>query len=184
MTQTTLIIAGIIILVVILTIVGLLSRYRKCPSDELLVVYGKVGGTKAAKIYPGGGVFVWPVIQDYKTMSMKPFQINSEVVGPDLGMITTHIRVALTTAISQDPSIQQNAATRFLSASPKEITDQLRTIFEGEVRLILASMSIEQINSDRDSFKAKVHDNLGNELAKVGYAITNINIQEIWDEAS
>ena len=175
MQLTTLIIAGVAVLLVILTIVGLLSRYRKCPSDQLLVVFGKVGGKSAAKIYPGGGVFVWPVIQDYKVMSMKPFQINSEVVGPDSGMIQTHVKVALTTAISQDPAIQQNAAARFLSADKQEIQKQIQTILEGEVRLIIASLSIEEINSNRDAFKTKVKDSLGNELAKIGYDITNIN---------
>lgn len=182
MTLTTLIIAGVIVLLVILTIIGLLSRYRKCPSDQLLVVYGKVSGKSAAKIYPGGGVFVWPVIQDYKIMSLKPFQITSEVVGPDSNMIRTHVNVALTTAISQEITVQQNAAARFLSASVNEIQGQIRTILEGEVRLIIASMSIEEINSDRDAFKAKVKDCLGNELAKIGYDIINVNIQEITDE--
>lgn len=182
MTQTTLIIAGIIVLLVVLTIVGLLSRYRKCPSDQLLVVYGKVGGTSAAKMYPGGGVFVWPVIQDYKTMSMRPFQIISSVEGPDKNTIRTRVKVALTTAISQDSSIQQNAATRFLSANESEVQDQLKTILDGSIRLIIASMSVEELNSDRDAFKTKVNENLGNELSKVGYDITNINIQEISDE--
>lgn len=182
MTLTTLIIAGVVVLLVILTIVGLLSRYRKCPSDQLLVVFGKVGGKSSAKIYPGGGVFVWPVIQDYKIMSLKPFQITSEVVGPDSGMIKTHVNVALTTAISQETATQQNAAARFLSAGANEIVSQIKTILEGEVRLIIASMSIEEINSDRDAFKAKVKDCLGNELAKIGYDIINVNIQEITDE--
>ena len=182
MTLTTLIITGIIVLLVILTIIGLLSRYRKCPSDQLLVVFGKVSGKSAAKIYPGGGVFVWPVIQDYKVMSLRPFQINSEVIGPDSGMIQTHVKVALTTAISQDPTIQQNAAARFLSANSDEITRQIKTILEGEVRLIIASLSIEEINSNRDAFKTKVKDSLGTELNKIGYDITNINIQEITDE--
>ena len=167
MTVTTLVIVGIIVFLVILTIVGLLSRYRKCPSDQLLVVYGKVSGKSAAKIYPGGGVFVWPVIQDYKTMSLRPFQINSEVIGPDSGMIQTHVKVALTTAVSQDPAIQQNAAARFLSANADEIVRQIKTILEGEVRLIIASMSIEDINSNRDAFKSKVKDSLGNELNKI-----------------
>ena len=90
--MTTMIIAGVVVLLVILTIIGLLSRYRKCPSD--LVVFGKVGGKSAAKMYPGGGVFVWPVIQDYKTMSMKPIQINSEIVGPDSNKIITHQNVS------------------------------------------------------------------------------------------
>ena len=182
MTLTTVIILGVIVLLVVLTIIGLLSRYRKCPSDQLLVVFGKVSGKSAAKIYPGGGVFVWPVIQDYKVMSLRPFQINSEVIGPDSGMIQTHVKVALTTAISQDPAIQQNAAARFLSANSDEITRQIKTILEGEVRLIIASLSIEEINSNRDAFKTKVKDSLGTELNKIGYDITNINIQEITDE--
>ena len=113
MTLTSIIIASIIVLLVILTIIGLLSRYRKCPSDQLLVVFGKVGGSSAAKMYPGGGVFVWPVIQDYKTMSMRPLQIKSSIEGPDKNTIRTKVMVALTTAISQDPAIQQNAAARF-----------------------------------------------------------------------
>lgn len=181
MQLTTLIIAGVAVLLVILTIVGLLSRYRKCPSDQLLVVYGKVGGKSAAKMYPGGGVFVWPIVQDYRTMSMRPFQIGSSVEGPDKNLIQTQVKVALTTAISQDPTIQQNAATRFLSASVSDVQSQLKTILDGGIRLIIASMSVEELNSDRDAFKTKVNEILGNELAKVGYDITNINIQEITD---
>ena len=179
---TTLIISGVIVLLVILTIVGLLSRYRKCPSDQLLVVFGKIGGKSAAKMYPGGGVFVWPVIQDYKTMSMKPIQINSEIVGPDSNKIRTHVTVALTTAISTVPNIQQNAAMRFLSADKGEIQGQIKTILDGSIRLVIASMSVEELNSDREAFKIKVNENLSNELAKVGFEITNINIQEITDE--
>lgn len=181
MQLTTLIIAGVAVLLVILTIVGLLSRYRKCPSDQLLVVYGKVGGKSAAKMYPGGGVFVWPIVQDYRTMSMRPFQIGSSVEGPDKNLIQTQVKVALTTAISQDPTVQQNAATRFLSASVSDVQSQLKTILDGGIRLIIASMSVEELNSDRDAFKTKVNEILGNELAKVGYDITNINIQEITD---
>lgn len=182
MTLTTMIIAGVIVLLVILTIIGLLSRYRKCPSDQLLVVFGKIGGSSAAKMYPGGGVFVWPVIQDYKTMSMRPLQIISSIEGPDKNTIKTKVMVALTTAISQDPAIQQNAAARFLSATEGEISGQLKTILDGSIRLIIASMSVEELNADRDAFKTKVNENLSNELSKIGYDITNINIQEITDD--
>ena len=182
MTTTTLIIVGILVFLTIMTIIGLLSRYRKCPSDQLLVVFGKVGGSSAAKMYPGGGVFVWPVIQDYKTMSMRPLQIKSSIEGPDKNTIRTKVMVALTTAISQDPTIQQNAAARFLSATEEEIAGQLKTILDGSIRLIIASMSVEELNADRDAFKTKVNENLSNELSKVGYDITNINIQEITDD--
>lgn len=43
MTTETLIVAGVIVLLVVLTFIGLLSRYRKCASDEILVVFGKAG---------------------------------------------------------------------------------------------------------------------------------------------
>lgn len=46
MEMTSLIIVGVVVLVAIITIIGILSRYRKCKSDELLVVYGKTGSHK------------------------------------------------------------------------------------------------------------------------------------------
>lgn len=183
MNLTLIIIIGVIVLLVILTVFGLLSRYRKCPSDQLLVVFGKLAGNKkAAKVYPGGGVFVWPFIQDYKTMSMLPFQIPSHVVGPDKGMVTTHVDIALTTGISADPTNQLNAVNRFLTAKPSEIQDQIKTILDGAIRDIVASMPIEDLNSNRDKFKEEVFSSLADKLTKIGYEIIDINIQRIMDE--
>lgn len=85
-----------LIIVVLVAIIGILSRYRKCKSDELLVVYGKTGShkekvserdakgnlvdreveIKTAKVYHGGAAFVWPIIQGYEVMSMQPIQLN------------------------------------------------------------------------------------------------------------
>lgn len=63
MTQEMLIMAAILVAVILLTFIGILSRYRKCKSDEVLVVYGKTGGEKkSAKLYHGGAAFVWPII--------------------------------------------------------------------------------------------------------------------------
>ena len=50
MDEQILIYAAILIAVIVLTIVGILSRYRKCKSDEVLVVYGKTGDKKSAKL--------------------------------------------------------------------------------------------------------------------------------------
>ena len=65
MDEQILIYAAILVAVIVLTIVGILSRYRKCKSDEVLVVYGKTGDKKSAKLYHGGAAFVWPIIQGY-----------------------------------------------------------------------------------------------------------------------
>ena len=54
MTQEMLIMAAILVAVILLTFIGILSRYRKCKSDEVLVVYGKTGGDKkSAKLNHG-----------------------------------------------------------------------------------------------------------------------------------
>lgn len=178
-------------LLVIATIWTLLSRYRRSAPDELLVVYGKAGKVineegktfvTPSKIIQGGGTFVWPIIQDFKKMSMQPIQIKQKVDGVDAAFIPMHLPVVLTTGISQDKMIQQNAATRFLSATPQEIENQISEILLGETRAIMATMTIEEINADRNSFLGKVRESLEQELAKVGYDVTNINISEITDD--
>ena len=183
---------GVGALIVVLTIWGLLSRYRRSAPDELLVGVGKAGKVKTedgkevmtpSKIIQGGGAFVWPIIQDFKKMSMAPIQIKVTVDGIDSQAIPMHLPVVLTTAISQDKLIQQNAATRFLSASPQEIQKQISEILIGETRAIMATMLIEEINADRNTFLGKVRESLEQELTKVGYDVTNINISEITDDA-
>lgn len=193
----TLILIGGAILLGIVTIWAILSRYRRSAPDELLVVFGKSGKMKVqdadgkdktivvpSKIIQGGGAFVWPIIQDFKKMSMAPIQIKVTVDGIDSQAIPMHLPVVLTTAISRDKEIQQNAATRFLSAKPEEIHKQVSEILVGETRAIMATMLIEEINAERDKFLNKVRGSLEQELAKVGYDVTNINISEITDDAN
>ena len=191
-TIISLVLIAVVAIVVIGTIWGLLSRYRRSAPDELLVVFGKAGKMKTedgktivtpSKIIQGGGAFVWPIIQDFKKMSMKPIQIKVNVDGIDSQAIPMHLPVVLTTAISQDKLIQQNAATRFLSANPAEVERQISEILVGETRAIMATMLIEEINADRNTFLGKVRESLEQELTKVGYELTNINISEITDDA-
>ena len=188
----TLSLIGVAAIIVVLTVWGLLTRYRRSAPDELLVVFGKAGKVKTedgktvatpSKIIQGGGCFVWPIIQDWKKMSMKPIQMKVTVDGIDSQAIPMHLPVVLTTAISQDKIIQQNAATRFLSAQPGEIERQISEILIGETRAIMATMLIEEINADRNKFLTQVRESLEQELTKVGYELTNINISEITDDA-
>ena len=70
MTQEMLIMAAILVAVILLTFIGILSRYRKCKSDEVLVVYGKTGGEKkSAKLYHGGAAFVWKAATEVRENS-------------------------------------------------------------------------------------------------------------------
>lgn len=180
-------------IIFVITVWGILARYRRAAPDELLVVFGKSGKVKLedgkevitpSKIIQGGGAFVWPIIQDYKKMSMAPIQIKVPVEGIDSQAIPMSLPVVLTTAISTDKVVQQNAATRFLSANQNEIQKQIQEILVGETRAIMATMPIEDINADRTSFLSKVRESLEQELTKIGFEVTNINISEITDTAN
>lgn len=199
MEMTSLIIVGV---VAIITIIGILSRYRKCKSDELLVVYGKTGShkekvserdakgnlvdreveIKTAKVYHGGAAFVWPIIQGYEVMSMQPIQLNLVLKN---ALSAQNIRVTIpttvTVAISQEPLIMQNAANRLLGADDDVKESLISDIVYGQMRLVIASMTIEELNSDRDKFLAQARDNINTELNKLGLYL--MNISDIQDAA-
>ena len=120
------IIAGVIALLLILTVIGVLSRYKKCRSDEVLVVYGKTSGKTSAKCYHGGAAFVWPVIQGYAVMDMKPMQIQCDLENAlSLQKIEVKVPTVVTVAISEKPEIMQNAAVRLLGLSEQGKIDQI-----------------------------------------------------------
>ena len=179
------ILAAILAVVVILTVIGILSRYRKCKPDEVLVVYGKTGGEKkSAKLYHGGAAFVLPIIQSYDILSMKPMQIDCRLTG---ALSSQNIRVdvptTITVAISTDPDIMQNAAERLLGMHDEEKENLITDIVYGQMRLIIADMTIEELNADRDKFLDKARKNIDNELNKLGLYLLNINISDIRDAA-
>lgn len=176
---------AILILVVILAFVGILSRYRKCKSDEVLVVYGKTAGTKSAKLYHGGAAFVWPIIQGYDFLSMKPLQIDCKLTGAISAQnIRVDVPTTITVAISTDPEVMQNAAERMLGLTIEDKQNLITDVVYGQMRLVIADMTIEELNSDRDKFLTKVRDNIDTELRKFGLYLMNINISDIRDAAN
>lgn len=125
-----------------------------------------------------------PVIQDWAKMSLKPIQIQVNVTGVSSQMIKVTIPVTLTTGIGTTQTLMQNAASRFLTAKTSEISDQIKDILIGEVRSLMATMTIEEINADRIKFIGKAKENIETELNKVGFSIININNADISDDAN
>ena len=186
MTQEMLIMAAILVAVILLTFIGILSRDRKCKSDEVLVVYGKTGGDKkSAKLYHGGAAFVWPIIQGYEFLSMKPMQIECKLTGAlSAQNIRVDVPTTITVAISTDPEVMQNAAERMLGLTMDDKQNLITDVVYGQMRMVIADMTIEELNSDRDKFLAKVKDNIDTELRKFGLYLMNINISDIRDAAN
>ncbi len=173
-----------IIVILVFLIVFLASRFKRCPSDKILVVFGKVGGQQASKCIHGGAMLVWPLIQDYSYMSLTPITINIPLRNA-LSMQNIRIDVpsTFTVGISTDPAIMQNAAERLLQLRFGDIEGMAREIIFGQLRLTVASLTIEQINQDRESFLTSIRKNVEPELNKIGLYLINVNITDITDES-
>jgi flotillin len=159
------------------------SRYRRCPSDKILVIYGKTGGGSANCI-AGGAAFVWPVIQDYEYMDLTPISIDVDLKSAlSKQNIRVNVPSRFTVAISNEPGVMTNAAERLLGKMTNEIRDIAKDIIFGQLRLVVAMMDIEEINADRDKFLSNVSSNVGAELRKIGLTLINVNVTDIQDES-
>lgn len=173
----------IFVVVVFITIAAVIRRYRRCPSDKILVVYGKTGGGSARCIH-GGGKFIWPIIQDYAYLNLTPISIDANLTN---ALSRQNIRVDVpcrfTVGISTEADSMNNAAERLLGLSSNEIQELARDILFGQLRLVIATMSIEEINSDRDKFLENISKNVEVELKKIGLRLINVNVTDIKDES-
>lgn len=183
-----LLVVAVAVLFIFILIFSLFSRYKRCPSDKILVVYGKVGsnseGNLSAKCIHGGAAFIWPIIQDFSFLDLTPMSIE---VNLTKALSKQNIRVDVpskfTVGISTEPGIMENAAERLLGLKPQDIHSLANDIILGQMRLVVAMMDIEEINNNRDKFLSNVASNVEAELKKIGLKLINVNITDIKDES-
>ena len=177
------------IVVVFIFLVSLFKRYKRCPSDRILVVYGKVGKnaaehTRTAKCIHGGAAFIWPVIQDYSFLDLTPISIEVNLTS---ALSKQNIRVDVpsryTVGISTEPAVMMNAAERLLGMQRPQIHELAKDIILGQMRLVVAMMDIEEINNNRDKFLQNIANNVEAELNKIGLKMINVNVTDIKDES-
>ena len=166
-------------------IIFFMLRYRRCPSDQILVVYGKVAGAnKSAKCIHGGGTLVWPLFQDYEYLYLTPMTIGIPLTGAlSKQNIRVNVPSSFTVQVSPDENIMGNAAICLLGQSQEQIEDMARNIIFGQLRLTVASLTIEEINQNRDHFLQVISSNVEPELNKIGLQLINVNVTDITDEA-
>ncbi|MDR2147358.1 MAG: flotillin family protein [Tannerella sp.] len=174
------IVAAVFVFVIV---AALFSRFKRCPSDKILVVYGKTGGSSAKCIH-GGGAFIVPVIQDYAFLDLKPISIEANLTN---ALSKQNIRVDVpcrfTIAVSTEPQHMNSAAERLLGLSQGQIQELAKDMLFGQLRLVIATMTIEEINSDRDKFLDSISNNVDTELRKIGLKLINVNVTDISDES-
>lgn len=180
---------AVLIILLVFLLLGmfafLVKRYKRCPSDRILVIYGKVGGSgRTAKCVHGGAAFIIPIIQDYEFLDLTPIPIE---IGLENALSKQNIRVNVPSrfmvAISTDPGVMQNAAERLLGLTQAEIRHLAADIIFGQLRVVIATMDIEEINSDREKFLVNVSSSVEHELRKIGLKLINVNVTDITDDA-
>ncbi len=178
-----------VVLIIFMLFITIVSRYKKCPSDKIMVIYGKVGNnadgtSRTAKCIHGGAALVWPVVQSFEYLDLTPMSINVDLKS---ALSKQNIRVdvpsSFTVGISTEPGIMQNAAERLLGLRMPEIQELAKDIIFGQLRLVIATMDIEEINTDRDKFLDAVSGNVESELKKIGLRLINVNVTDINDES-
>src|SRR5688572_23920087 len=188
MAENLLLIVAIAVVFLFILVFSMFRRYKRCPSDRILVVYGKVGknaeGSLTAKCIHGGAAFIWPIIQDYSFLDLTPISLEVNLTS---ALSKQNIRVDVpsrfTVGISTEPAVMQNAAERLLGMQRPEIHDLAKDIILGQMRLVVAMMDIEEINNNRDKFLANIAGNVEAELNKIGLKMINVNVTDIKDES-
>ena len=178
----SLIVAGVLILVV--SVIRIMRWFVRCPSNRILCVYGKISGGRSVRCYQGGFQIVWPLIQEARFLDLTPMSIHVPLKGAlSLQNIRINIPATFTIAISTEPDVTNNAAVRLLDLDERQIQSMATEIITGQLRLTIASLTIEQINQDREKFLESIRHHLEPELKKIGLSLINVNVTDITDES-
>ncbi|UCG89448.1 MAG: flotillin family protein [Gemmatimonadota bacterium] len=175
---------GSVALLFLFFLVFVVKQYKRCPSNRVLVIYGKVGANRAAQCLHGGGKFVLPLLQDYAFLNLEPMVIDIPLQGAlSLNNIRVNVPATFTVGISTDAVLMNAAAERLLHLSEAKVQEQAQDIILGQLRLVIATLSIEEINKDREKFMSLINENVTEEINKIGLALINVNIRDITDES-
>ena len=179
---TTMIFATVLVLVAVTIFFA--QRYKRCPPDKVMVIYGRTDKGRPSRTIHGGAALVWPLIQDYAYLPLTPITINIDLRNAlSLQNIRINVPSTFTIGISIEDNIMQNAAQRLLGLKMEDIERMAEEIILGQLRLTVASLTIEQINQDRDNFLERINNNVEKELEKVGLRLINVNIVDITDDS-
>lgn len=160
------------------------TRFKRCPSDKILVIFGRVGRGQSARCIHGGGALILPLVQDYAYLDLTPMTISIPLQNAlSYQNIRINVPSTFTVGVSTQPGIMTNAAERLLNLHKDEVEEMAKEIIFGQLRLTIASLTIEQINQDRESFLESIRKNVTPELNKIGLYLINVNITDITDSS-
>ena len=172
------IIAAVVIALVVLIIA---TGYVKAPPDQAFIISGL---SRDPKIISGGSGIRIPVLQrvDKLYLGQMSVDIKTEQAVPTNDFINVNVDAIAKVRVSPDPQGIQLAAKNFLNKKPPQIAMELQDSLQGNMREIIGTLELREINTDRDSFSDQVVAKASKDMAKLGIEIISCNIQNVTDE--
>ena len=159
-------------------------NYVKCAPNEVLVVFGKKKGDKGYRLITGGATFVWPIFEAYQRISLDTFQVEFVVEdSPNIDGVPVTVQALANLKISSEAALLANAVERLLELGndPKRLEQLSRSTLEGQLRMIVGTLKIEEIIQDREKISGQVLSVSKGELNKLGLEVDIFVIQKIAD---
>jgi flotillin len=172
---------------------ALFSRnYIKVPPSTVAIFFGRKHtfadekGTKTTvgfRVVRGGAALRVPLLENVAYLSLNIISIPLRIqrAYTKEGVAVTVEAVANVKIAGDDVSLR-GAAERFLGMPPDQIKGVIFQTLEGHLRAILGTLTVEEINADRQAFAQKMTDEAAVDLKKMGVNIDILTIQQISDE--
>lgn len=176
--NTTLIIAGIVALVVIIIV---MAGYVKAPPDQAYIISGV---RKKPRILIGRAGVRIPIFErlDKLYLGQISVDIKTDTYIPTNDFINVKVDAIAKIRIKNDTDGLQLAAKNFLNKKPQAIADDLSDSLQGNMREIIGTLDLKSVNTDRDSFSDQVMAKASRDMDKLGIEILSCNIQNVTDE--
>ena len=170
-----------IVIAVAILLVLLLMGYVKAPPDQAYIISGL---KKDGKILIGRAGIKIPFFErlDKLYLGQMTVDIKTEQSVPTSDFINVNVDAVAKVRISPHPEGIKLAAKNFLNKRPEEITRDLQDSLQGNMREIIGTLSLKEINTDRDSFSDQVMQKASKDMDKLGIEILSCNIQNVTDE--
>src|SRR5262245_58046967 len=191
--------ALVVAIAIVLGLLGLFAamalfarNYIKVPPSTVAIFYGRKHsftdekGTRSTvgfRIVRGGAALRVPVLEQVAYLSLNIISIPLRIqrAYTKEGVAVTVEAVANVKIAGDDMSLR-GAAERFLGMSTEQIKGVIFQTLEGHLRAILGTLTVEEINADRQAFAQRMSDEAEVDLRKMGVNIDILTIQQISDE--
>ena len=169
----------LMLLFMIFLLIMMVKQYRRCPADKLMVVYGKGTGNQAARCYHGGAVFVFPVVQDYDFIELKPYTIEKTQTVRASGNVPFQLSLRAVVAVSDDEEVMQNAAERLLGLEREEISGLAAEVIGNSVQTATSTSTFDEISREQDQYEDSLRFETDSQLRKLGMHVISFSIHSI-----